>query len=632
MKYTNQKVREQISEALAITGIQSPTIEVSVPPSKEFGDFSTNIAFIIAKQNKENPRDVAEKIMQKLNLTKFELLDRAEVAGAGFINFHIEYQEFGKSLLQEVLSLKDSFGDSLTPNSARIIIEHTSVNPNKPWHIGHARNAILGDTLANLYRARGYEVEVQNYIDDTGKQVADTIFALNYFNSENIREEKFDHFLGNQYVKLHKMLSEEPEDSKKHQVLVDGIEQAMKEIEKGSHRQLIEDCVISQLETAWRLGVYYDLLVWESDIIHANLFEEAMEKLKQSKEVYFATSGYAKGCLVIEMEGKEEEVVDESDYFRDKILIRSNGLPTYTAKDISFQMWKYGLLENNMTFKFLVTQPNGRGLYSTSPSGDIERERSRANTVINVVGFEQNYPQNVVYTALKVAGFEQESKNSYHLSHGHVWLPEGRMSGRKGVGISTDEVIELTVEAADEIVSQKRADDLSAIQINEISSRVAIGAIRFAMLQNNPPIQTIFKLEEVLNFSGYTSLYLQYAYVRTVSLLKKASELFNADIQSIVDFNSIRVNELVAEQEKDLMFLLAQLPSEIERATSENNPSIICLYGFEFSKAFTAFYNSCPVITDNKEQRRARLALVLASQLAIKKVLTILGIPILEKM
>ena len=584
-----REFEEQVIQSLVDRGVERQEIRLIEPPQIEFGDRSSNIAFELASRSGRSPRLVAQQIADGLDVEAWPLVERVTVAGAGFLNFYIDYEHFAPQVLAAILEAGERYGDLEEGAAGKVIVEHTSVNPNKPWHIGHARNAILGDTLGRLFRKAGYDVEIQNYVDDTGKQVAETIFAVEYLAADSPAGAKFDHHVGEQYARLHRLLEgEEDLPAVEIENIRRGIEAVMHDLEQGAHRPLVERCLDAQLETAWRLGVTYDLLVWESDIIQARLLEEAMDRIQASAYVYVARDGYQKGCLVIEMaEFLGHSGGDSEQHHTTKILIRSNGVATYAAKDIAFQLWKFGQVENDIYYRPYCSQAGGRALWTSSPSGK-QKARGPVHAVVNVIGFEQQYPQAVVQAALKILGYEQEYQNSHHLAYGHVWLPEGRMSGRAGLVVSADEVIEAVVAEARKVLQAREVSEFrfTEQEMSQVSEAVGIGAVRFALLSKRPDSQVQFVIDEILNFAGYTSTYLQYAYVRTASILAAAQD---AEQQPGAGCPAVGPAGLDTESERQLVFQLSGLPSVVRQAVDEKNPGPVCQYGHDLSQAFNRF-------------------------------------------
>lgn len=624
---TLREFEEQAIQLLVRYGIDRETIQLMRPPRREFGDLSTNVAFELAASTGDRPRSVAQRILDSTDTDDFDLISRAVVAGPGYLNFYLDYEVFGPRTLRAIGEARDHYGDLAPETQQAVLIEHTSVNPNKPWHIGHSRNAILGDTLGRMFRKAGYTVEIQNYIDDTGKQVADTVFALERFKTSSPAQAKFDHFAGELYVRLQQELA--LAEAALTEAVQAAVPRLMHELEEGLHRPFVQRCVDAQLETAWRLGIFYDLLVWESDIVQARLLEEAMTRIESSDYVYVATDRPQEGCLIIRMADFLGHSGGETqNHHIDRILIRSTGVPTYTAKDIAFQMWKFGLLQRDMKYALHRRQPNGRPLWTTHPTGE-DQARPSIGAVVNVIGFEQEYPQTAVRAALKILGFEKQYENCHHLSYGHVWLPEGRMSGRKGLGESADEVLEATIAKALRVVREKRGQELTQGEMRNIAEAVGVGAFRFAMLRKKPAAQVLFHLSELVNFSGYTSLYLQYAYVRASSILDRAKEQAST-VDEDRALSRLRLPEM--EEERALILRLPLLPSELRRAVSQRNPSLICQYGYDLAQAFSQFYKTSPVLDAPDQLKPVRLRLVECTSIVLRIVMELLHVPVLSAM
>lgn len=623
--------------------------EFSVPPRREFGDLACNLAFKLARTLGKPPHVIASDIVEGFNPEDYTLVRSVEVGGAGFINFRINREGFGMRVINAIQEADEQYGEPDYPPKKMVLVEHTAVNPNKPWHIGHARNAILGDTVGRVLRKAGYDVEIHNWINDAGRQIGETIYALKHYSAPTEVDEKFDHYLAQYYVRLNEVLSqkemlqeqlvlaETSDDRDKHgelneklreiEQIEEGVEDTLRGLEKGEYRAIIERCVDAQLQTAWRLGVFYDLLTWETDIVRAKLLEEAMVRIQQSPHVYIPQDGHHKGCLIIEMGellGRTTEDYTE-DHTDKVVLVRSNGLPSYVGKDIAFQMWKFGLLNRDMKYKLHCVQPNGTNLETTSPEG-AERERKTPTKVVNVIGAEQSYAQQVVYAALKIIGFEKEYAGSFHLDYGLVGLEEGRMSGRQGVWISADEVIGAVVDEAHIQLKERRGDDLDEDEAMRIAEAIAIGAIRFEMCRYDPTTFLTFRIGDMLDLKGYSSLYLQYAHVRAKMILKKARA------RNLLPTQWEHTN-LYFEKEEEwvLTYTLAQFPSTVNRAGEMLNPGLLTSYGYELATVFNQFYEKCPVIQASGELLNTRLALVDSTSKVLRNVLNVLGIPLVDR-
>jgi arginyl-tRNA synthetase len=481
-----------------------PTIE-----SGRFGDLSTKIAFILAKERKANPAKLAAEIAKKIKPSgSFE---KVEALGP-YVNFHFSSKAYS-AILSDVLKKKGRFGAGEAKED-KYIIEFPSVNPNKPWHIGHLRNALLGDAVARTMEFDGHNVERMDYIDDLGLQVAQSLWGFLAYDTEP--KGKFDRWLGEQYVGVAKRFEEEKE-------VVKGVRDTLQSMEEGDNkiaeaaREMAEDCVRAQYQTSFDFGIYHDILVFESDIMKV-IFEEGVDFLKHSKAVVHEKEGKNAGCWVVKFPKDSEFGNMENP---DKVLIRSDGTAVYTGKDIIFHLWKFGKIEDRFHYAPFMEQPNGKVAFMTSAEGK-RMDFGDATGAINVIGVEQKYPQRVIVELLRRLEFSEDAENLHHLSYEHVALPEGRFSGRKGtwVGYTADDLLQ---EARD-LVMAKIKLDLPEKEKKEISRLVGAGAIKFSFLRTTSDKRITFKWEEALNMEGDSGPYLQYAYVRTKGILRKTDE------------------------------------------------------------------------------------------------------------
>jgi arginyl-tRNA synthetase len=406
-------------------------------PKEEFGDLASPIAFDLAKKAKKPPRKIAEEINEKLG--ESELFEKTEVAGAGYINLYLNSAKFAETVLT---SIDEDYGKSELGKGRKALVESPGVNPNKPWHIGHMRNALLGDSVARLLEFAGFQVQRIDYIDDLGLQVAQSVWG--FLNLSNKSEGKVDHWLGAQYVEVAKKIEDE-KIKEEVRALVKDLEEGTSENAKLG-RELALKCVLAQYETGFKLNVFQDVMVWESDIVREKLLDSAMKKALDSGAVVKEKEGKNAGCIVAKLEELEEFKGMES---ADKVLVRSDGTAVYTGKDLAFQLWKFGLIPSNFKFKKLTKQLDGRELYSTATEGEA-KEFGKADLVLNVIGVEQTYPQQVLKMILKLLGYEKQAENSVHLSYEHAALPEAKFSGRKGTwkGFTADELIDETTKEA----------------------------------------------------------------------------------------------------------------------------------------------------------------------------------------
>ncbi len=566
-------------------------IVFSDTPDPKLGDFSSTVAFTMAKKMKKNPKEAAEEIISNLKTKKMGYIKEIRNVGP-YINFFINYDALGHDLLKNILNEKWEIEEK----KEKVIVEHTSTNPNKPLHMGHLRNAILGDTLARIFKFLRYNTEIQNYIDDLGIQVAETLWG--YKNLKFDENKKFDHLLGEIYVEVEKIKDYKIEKE---------IRALNKEMEEsGISREFVERCLKAQLETVSELNISYDVLVFESDLIRSKIFDEAYEKIKQSKDIVLEEGGENIGCLVMKLGNIFPDMENP-----DKILIRSDGTATYTGKDVAYHLWKFGLVERNMRYL------KWNSIYKSFSEGET-RDFGNGDIVINVIGVEQIYPQEVVKLSLELLGYYEKAENFYHLAYEHVSLPEEKFSGRKGtwIGYTVDELLEEAFLKAKEEVESRRSD-LPEEKKVKIAKAVASGAIRYNIIKYAPEKKITFRWKDALNFEGDSSPYLQYAHARCCSILKKAE---------LSDF----IPNFSDSEEKELIKTLYEFVIETEKACNMKRSHIVTKYLNDLATVFNSFYNSLKVLGSEKEAQR--LTLVKATQIVLKKGLFLLGIEALEEM
>lgn len=607
---------EDIKDELATiiskaAGCSKETAESSLEMGK-IGDISSRIAFILAKEKKENPAKLAAEIATKINQNrKQETGNFARIEAAGpYINFFLSDAAYA-GILSDILKKKEKFGSG-KKKKGKVIIEFPSVNPNKPWHIGHLRNAILGDSVARILEFDGHGVERMDYIDDLGLQVAQSLWG--FLNFDSNPRGKFDLWLGQQYVGIAKKLETDKE-------VTEGVRDTLKQMEEGDNeiakagRDLAEKCVIAQYETAFSFGIYHDVLIFESDIIR-NVFHEGIEYLKKNDAVELEKEGKNAGCWVVKL-GEEFEKEFGKMENPDKVLIRSDGTAVYTGKDVIFHLWKFGRL-GKFKYEPFIRQPNGKTAYKSSPSGK-EMDFGSATEAINVIGVEQKYPQRVIVEVLRRLKLRDQADNLHHLSYEHVGLPDEKFSGRKGtwIGFTADELLAEAVSRVTDKIKPEHTEEEKA----RIAKLVAPGAIKFTFLRTSPDKKITFRWEDALNMEGDSGPYLQYAYVRTHGILGKTEE---KPAVSDAAFNP---------SERSLIRKMAQLRDVVSRCAREHAPHHLTQYSLELAADFSSFYTSSPVLVEKDDKtRKNRLAITLATSIVLKNSLSLLGIECPQKM
>ena len=590
-------IKNLVLKELKKSGINAKEF-LEIPPEPKMGDFALP-CFKLAKK-KESPVKAAERTALKIRDSN--IFKKIEVIGP-YVNIFLSDKVFTNALFSSK-KRKEKKG--------KVIIEHTSVNPGKPWHVGHSRNALLGDVIAKCYKELGHNIEIQNYIDNLGRQVAVTTWAYN--NIKNINRKKgmkLDLWQGLMYARA----STKAENSQKTEQEIVEIMKLMEESENKTAEKAKEisvDSVKSQLETAFRLGIFYDLLVWESDIVGYKLFEKSLKEMLKSKSIYKVKKGEDKDCIVVDMSKAGKEFADQKKSY--KIIVRSNGIPTYTGKDIAYQLWKLGVSKIDFKYKEFITQPNGEKLWTTWPIGKNSSKFGKANVIINVIGYEQEFPQKVVKEAVKIMGYKEGAENSYHLSYKHIRMPEGKFSGRSGnwVGKHADAVISRVVELAKKEL-KKRNPKISKKELEKMSELIGIGAFKFFVLKFDPNRTITFEWDRLLDFNGFTSVYVQYSGVRAKKILEKK----RAKAKKI---------EFTKDVEKELVKLILDYDEIIENVVKTHKSHLLVEYTHNLATKFNEFYAKCKVIGSEHEESRLNIVNKYLETLA--KSMNLLGITV----
>ncbi len=620
-----ENIRKKTTEILDSQNLEPVLFSVeSAKPG--FGDITCNVSFLLSKQLKKSPQDISRELSDLYNFDDLPEIKNVESHPSGYLNFSIDYEKFNEIVISS--SLEENYGSLDIGNNEKVVVEHTSVNPNKALHVGHIRNVILGDIVSRILRKGNFDVNVLNYVDDSGLQVADIIVGFTElgFSQEPPNNEKFDHYCGDTvYVKTtEKYETDKKLEEKRHEILKQ-IEDNSSEISKMAQtitRRVLDE----QLKTVWNLGVFYDCLNFESQIIHSKLWEKIFEKLKSDNQIKFEESGDNAGCWVIPAEGED-----------DKILVRSNGVATYIAKDIPYAAWKLGLVDDPFSYKIHSTQKNSQILYETNLdeiSDHNDKLHLSGNKVITVIDNRQIRLQKIVSGLM--AKFKEEGAYT-HLGYESVTLSsdtvtslglstEGesaQMSGRKGLYVNADTVLEnLTKRVYDE--SKSRNEDLSENELNKIAKTVAVGTIRYEMIKPDLDKIITFDLKNSLRLEGDTCSYIQYSYARASRILEKAETKPNFDSGFEL---------LSSEYEKNLIKKIAMFDVQINDSVKNLSPKVIAKYSYDLAVTFSSFYEHVKVLkSETPEILNARLCLVVSFQKTLKSSLGLLGIDAPEKM
>jgi arginyl-tRNA synthetase len=599
-----------------------PDIAFLVEPAKPgFGDVSSNISFLLAKKLKKNPKEIGDMLSEHYMQSKHTLVSKVESHPSGYLNFSANWERLSQLILSE--SNLETFGSVNLGKNSTIIVEHTSVNPNKALHIGHIRNIVIGDTLARILEKSNYKVNILNYVDDSGLQVADIIIGFQYFGFAQQPPEgkKFDHYCGDDiYVKTTEKYEIDPslEEIRKETLreLEDGISETAKFADKIT-RQVLEN----QLETCWNLGVSYDCLNFESQIIRSGLWNKIFEKLKEMNLVEFENDGKNTGCWVIRGENNDE----------DKVIVRSNGTATYIAKDIPYAAWKLGLLPDPFNYKkYEKSQPSPRILWQTTLGNSEESKQNfSGEKVITVIDSRQARLQKIIATLM--AKFKSVENAYVHLAYESVTLSsataqtlglntdgkQAQMSGRKGLYVNADAVYDLLKNKTIEETT-KRHPELKTSEIQKISHNISVGTLRYEMIKQDLDKIIAFDLTKSLSLEGDTAPYIQYTHARASRIIEKSTRIPSIDI----DFSL-----LSDKSELDLIRTIGLFDMHVMNAAKNLSPKVMAKYCHDLAVAFNSFYEHVKVLDLGDEKlENSRLCLVNSFKMTLVKALGLLGI------
>jgi arginyl-tRNA synthetase len=604
--------------------LELPRIVVDQPPDIALGEYALPLSFELAKKLRKPPRKIAEEIVAALGTVPG--FAKFEVAGAGYINARLDRSSAAKLLLNE--ASEPAHGG----REEKILVEHTSINPNKAAHIGHLRNAILGDTFVRLLRASRAHVDVQNYIDNTGVQVADVVVGFLYLEKKTKSEiekligastPRFDYYCWDLYARVSQWYEQDKENLKLRLKTLHDIEQGGNE--PAEIARLISDSIIRlHLQTMQRLDIEYDFLPQESEILHLHFWELAFEQMKQKGVLYFETEGKNKGCWVMRRAGSKQSE-DQSGPDEDaKVIVRSNNTVTYVGKDIAYHLWKFGLLGRDFGYKRFYSYPNGHQVWISAEAGEPDHPHfGGVHAIYNVIDSRQSDPQNNVIEALRGLGYTEQAENYHHFSYEMVALTPGcaaelgyevsaedskrsymEVSGRKGFGVKADDLMDALIAAAQKEVDS-RHDELNAGERRDIATQIAMGALRYFMLKFTKTSVIAFDFKEALSFEGETGPYAQYAVVRATNIFRKGGTSSEEVLAHDTDFQFL--NDAAADEIWQLWLTAGQLTSVVEQCISTTEPAYTAKYAFTLAQQFNNFYHKHHILTEADESRKAFL-------------------------
>jgi arginyl-tRNA synthetase len=620
-----EEVRSLLSDAVKSAGYPRIDVDVSLPSDPSFGDATSTIALKLSKTLSVKPAEIAAKIKEKVKLKGKRYVADVAAHPAGYLNFMLNLANFTHDTLEEILTEKE-VGRLEVGKGKSLAIEHTNVNPSKALHVGHARNLVLGDSLSRIVKHLGYSLQVLDYIDDSGAQVADVIVGLRFlgWKDEPPPGMKFDVYCGDSvYVGVNQEYERNPALKEKQSLVLREIESGVGEIAEYSGK-IVDRILREQLKTCWRLGASYDLLNWESHFLKSKMWDLLFEEMKKRGLAILKEEGENKGCwVIIDPETKEE-----------KVLVRSDGTTVYVAKDIPYAAWKIGLVKDPFSYDVYATQPDGSPLWTTAVGGVNKKRHPKFGSVDKAISFidaRQSYLQKIVGKVLE--GLKEGSSERYHHRSYEVVALSKRtaaslgfemkgefvaMQGRKGIYVNADTILEALKNKAIEETKKRNPEDPSD-WVEKIAEAVAVAALRFELVKQDPDKVIVFDLEDSLRLEGETGPYLLYSYARARRIIEKSGERPTVDSRG--------ASLLSHPLEKELIKKISMFDISLLTAGEYLSPKEVARYAYKLSVLFNEFYEALPVIkAEDNYLRGARLALVEAFSRALNQALLLIGI------
>jgi arginyl-tRNA synthetase len=643
-----QAVRQTLRDTLArLYGADAvpSTIVIDTPPQRRLGDLALPFAFELARTLRKAPRAIAQEVVEAWRAV--DGVARVEATPNGYVNVFLDRAAFLRARLGAPAADPSAFA----PAPGKTIVEHTAINPNKAAHIGHLRNAAMGDTFARLLRFCGTPVEVQNYIDDTGVQVADVVVGFQYLEERPIDEvralasqPKFDYYCWDLYAKVTDWYEQDAARREIRSRTLHAIEHG--EAPAAEIGAIVAESIVRcHLRTMARMNIDYDLLTWEGDILRLQFWAAAFERLKANGTVYLQETGRLAGCWVMQIDedidatvageaagGAAEATADATDEAgedpREKVIVRSDGTVTYVGKDIAYQFWKFGLLGRDFQYRRFGDRLDGGTLWATCTSGGEtpHPDFGGARQVINVIDTRQSYLQKLLKQALAIMGHQAEARHSIHFAYEMVALtlrtarelgyegdgdgkPFVEVSGRKGLGVKADDLLDRLTDKAYEEVRRRNPDQPDA-EARRTAEQIAIAAVRYFLVKFSRTKFIAFDIDEALSFEGESGPYLQYAAVRAGNIFRKleARDGISADDVAAA-IASLDPAPLTGDEAGDALWDLvlscARLDEVVQDAVRTLEPSVLAKYAFGLAQSFNGFYHRFQIL--GEEDRTVRL-------------------------
>jgi arginyl-tRNA synthetase len=679
----HQLVRARLSDSISrLYGLPAddPAIAemaLEMPPRRALGDIAAPIAFALARRLRKAPRAIAQELAAAVG--SVDGIARIEAAPNGYLNFFLDRAHW-------VQRWMGSQGSQGSQGSEKVIVEHTAINPNKAAHIGHLRNAALGDAFGRLLRFQRRRVEIQNYIDDTGVQVADVVVGFRELEQKTLADvralagqSRFDYYCWDLYAKVSDWYGADQDPAKPRLRIRSA---ALHDIEHGGNEAadmaafIAERIVRAHLKTMGRMNIRYDLLTWEGDILRMQFWAHAFEYLKKTGEVFMQNEGKLAGCWVMKIDDEAPANADQVEdpanlenpenldnletgpQQKEKVIVRSDGTVTYIGKDIALQMWKFGLLDRDFYYRVFDSSPPVLWSTSSDPTtaAVAHPEFGHTTMVCNVIDTRQAYLQKLLKQALAALGFEEQARRSVHYSYEMVALthstarelgyesteatgkPFVEVSGRKGLGVKVDDLLDrLTEKASGEV--GRRNTELSADEVRRTAEAIAVAAVRYFMVKFSRGKLIAFDIDEALNFEGESGPYLQYAVVRANNIFAKLKDREGLDAAAVLAALPSLAPDAIADGGDDshelwgLVLEAARLDEVVDQAVRTLELSVVAKYAFALAQQFNGFYHAYPILKEDRADVRLwRAAAVAYYRQQLTAALDLMGCAVPERM
>ena len=652
--------------------LEVANIVVEQPPKIEFGEYALPIAFELARKLRKAPKKIAEEIVSGIGAVAG--VEKFEVAGAGYINVRVNRGDAASAIALDTTPAAEA-------PPGKVLVEHSSINPNKAAHIGHLRNAILGDTFVRLLRFAGREVDIQNYIDNTGVQVADVVVGFMHVEKKSRAEiealaaaPKFDFYCWDLYARVSRWYEEDKQHKAARAATLHAIEEGNNETAQIA--ELISIAVLRRhLETMDRLDIEYDFLPRESEILHLHFWDAAFTKLKEAGVLTYESDGKNKGCWIMRRAGTEEKSVTtegagntedghkEDGHKEDpkieeedqKVIVRSNGTVGYVGKDIAYHMWKFGLLGRDFSYRKFYRYPDQHDCWISTTPENPQAEKNHPHfgdvaEIYNVIDARQSEAQNTVIDALRGLGHGEVADRYTHFSYEMVALtprcaaelgyelseeekarPWIEVSGRKGFGVKADDLLDALISSARKEVDS-RHPELPEAERAAIASQIAIGALRYFMLKFTKPSVIAFDFKDALSFEGETGPYAQYAVVRATNIFRKGGlnpEDFCGDAAGRVSSEDL-ATYLAGDAGNSIweLWLAASKTSFIVgQCIATTEPAYLAKHVFQLAQLFNTFYHQHPILAEvDENKKRFLLTTAAVVRRELIRLLAVMGI------